>query len=474
VNERFAADAPFRARRATRAAAPDPRSPGTAVERSSGDHPAVAGPPTGPVSVLFESGLAAGGAPPAGRFGPAGRSLAVLIIALGLLGAIWPLTMDLYLPSFVQLEGDFGTTASTVQLTLTAAFIGMGLGQLVAGPISDAVGRTRPLGVAVLLYCLASLACALAPTITLLIGARFLQGMTSAACAVISIAIVRDVAVGDRMLILSARLSLVSGVFVVGSPALGAQLLTIMNWRGLFWTLVCYGLLLVVIVAAVLMRHETNPPARRALRRTVRLRDDYRALAAERQFRAVVLGGGLLFGGMMAYMASSSFLFQGVFELTPTGYAIVFGGHGVLMIVGAQVGARLARAFTPQRILFLGLVGLVGSAVLLLGSVALLPQLGLWGFLGPLLGFVTAFGLTNPALSTVALAPHGLRAGTAASVLGASNMAFAACLAPLAGHFGVQTPVPTAAIMVVAAATAATVFAVGFRRARVRTSRVHP
>ena len=116
MNERFAADAPFRARRATRAAAPDPRSPGTAVERSSGDHPAVAGPPTGPVSVLFESGLAAGGAPPAGRFGPAGRSLAVLIIALGLLGAIWPLTMDLYLPSFVQLEGDFGTTASTVQL----------------------------------------------------------------------------------------------------------------------------------------------------------------------------------------------------------------------------------------------------------------------------------------------------------------------------------------------------------------------
>ncbi|WP_181397192.1 multidrug effflux MFS transporter [Cryobacterium arcticum] len=474
MNERFAADAPFRARRATRAAATDPRSPGAAVERSSGDHPAVAGPPTGPVSVLFESGLAAGGAPPAGRSGPAGRSLAVLIVALGLLGAIWPLTMDLYLPSFVQLEGDFGTTASNVQLTLTAAFIGMGLGQLVAGPISDAVGRTRPLGVAVLLYCLASLACALAPTITLLIGARFLQGMTSAACAVISIAIVRDVAVGDRMLILSARLSLVSGVFVVGSPALGAQLLTIMNWRGLFWTLVCYGLLLVVIVAAVLMRHETNPPARRALRRTVRLRDDYRALAAERQFRAVVLGGGLLFGGMMAYMASSSFLFQGVFELTPTGYAIVFGGHGVLMILGAQVGARLARAFTPQRILFLGLAGLVGSAVLLLGSVALLPQLGLWGFLGPLLGFVTAFGLTNPALSTVALAPHGLRAGTAASVLGASNMAFAACLAPLAGHFGVQTPVPTAAIMVVAATTAATVFAVGFRRARVRSSRAHP
>ena len=443
----------------------------------------VAGPPTGPVSIgMFDTERPAEAAPsalngPNGLSGLpghpdqpalAGRSMAVLIIALGLLGAIWPLTMDLYLPSFVQLEAEFGTTASMVQLTLTAAFIGMGLGQLVAGPISDAVGRTRPLGVAVLLYCLASVACALAPSINLLIGARFLQGMSSAACAVIAIAIVRDIAEGDRMLILSARLSLVSGVFVVGSPALGAQLLNVIDWRGLFWTLVCYGLLLVVIVAAVLMRRETNPLARRALRRTVRLRDDYRALAAERHFRSAVLGGGLLFGGMMAYMASSSFLFQGVFGLTPSGYAIVFGGHGVLMIVGAQVGARLARAYTPQRILFIGLTGQVGCALLLLLSAALVPQLGLWGFLGPLLGFTTAFGLTNPALSTVALGPHGTRAGTAASVLGASNMAFAACLAPLAGLFGVQTPVPTAAIMLIAASLAATVLALGFRRPRSR------
>ena len=420
----------------------------------------VAGPPTGPVSVgMFDTDASRSSAP-----GGRGNHIsAVVIIALGLLGAIWPLTMDLYLPSFVQLESEFGSTAAMVQLTLTAAFIGMGLGQLVAGPISDALGRTRPLAVVVVLYCLASVTCALAPTITLLIGARFLQGMAAAACAVISIAIVRDSASGPRMLILSARLSLVSGVFVVGSPALGAQLLYLMDWRGLFWTLLGYGVLLVVIVVTVLMRHETNPPERRALRRSVRLRDDYRALAAERHFRAVVLGGGLLFGGMMAYMASSSFLFQGVFGLTPTGYAIVFGGHGVLMIVGAQCGARLARAFSAQRILFIGLAGLVTFALLLVISVSLMPQLGLWGFLAPLLGFTTSFGLTNPALSAVALGPHGARAGTAASVLGASNMAFAACLAPLAGHFGVQTPVPTAAIMLAAALLSAAVLTHGFR-----------
>ena len=396
----------------------------------------------------------------------AGRSIALLIIALGLLGAIWPLTMDLYLPSFPQLGEEFGTTPAMVQLTLTAAFIGMGLGQLIAGPISDAIGRNRPLVVVVVLYGLASITCALAPTITLLIGARFLQGMASAACAVISIAIVRDVASGDRMLILLARLSLISGVFVVGSPALGAQLLTFMDWRGLFWSLVCYGLLLVVIVTTVLLRHETNSPARRALRQTVRLRDDYLALASDGHFRSVVLGGGLLFGGMMAYMASSSFLFQDVFGLTATGYAIVFGTHGALMIVGAQVGARLARAFTARRVLFIGLTGLVTCAVLLLVSVALIPQLGLWGFLGPLMGFTTAFGLTNPALGAVALGPHGTRAGTAASVLGASNMGFAAGLAPLAGHFGVQTPLPTAAIMVIAVSLAAAVFVLGFRPAR--------
>ncbi|MCU1445737.1 hypothetical protein [Cryobacterium sp.] len=156
--------------------------------------------------------------------------------------------------------------------------------------------------------------------------------------------------------------------------------------------------------------------------------------------------------------------------VSDTGDSWVYRGvlDGLDETLGPQCGARLARAFSARRILFIGLTGLVTFAALLLLSVALLPQLGLWGFLVPLLGFTTAFGLTHPALSAVALGPHGMRAGTAASVLGASNMAFAACLAPLAGYFGVQTPAPTAAIMLAAAALAATVLTLGFRRPRVR------
>jgi DHA1 family bicyclomycin/chloramphenicol resistance-like MFS transporter len=385
------------------------------------------------------------------------------IVSLGMLQAIWPLTMDLYLPSFPQLQRELGTSPALVQFTLTGAFIGMALGQLFAGPISDAVGRTRPLAVALVVYTLASVSCALAPSIEWLIASRFLQGLGAAGCAVIGIALVRDTVAGAAMLRFIANLSVVSGFFVVLSPAIGAQLLGIIDLRGLFWVLVGYGSLLVALAFAIFLRRETNPPERRALRGAATVRDDYRVLFGSPLFRWVVVGGGLMFAGMMTYMASSAFLFQDVYGLTPTQYAMVFGGHGALMIVGAQVSARLSRRFAPRRIVVIGLVLLLASVVALLLSVLLLPDAGFLGFLVPLLFFTTSFGLIGPAMQATALEPHGLRAGTAASLLGASNMVFAAIASPVAGFFGVGTPVATVVIMLVVEAAAFGAFLLAFR-----------
>jgi DHA1 family bicyclomycin/chloramphenicol resistance-like MFS transporter len=395
------------------------------------------------------------------RGGSRGRLL--FIISLGMLQAIWPLTMDLYLPSFPQLQLELSTTPALVQFTLTGAFIGMALGQLAAGPVSDAVGRTKPLTVALLVYTAASVACALAPTIEVLIASRFAQGLGAAACSVIGIALVRDTVSGPAMLRFIANLSVISGFFVVLSPALGAQLLGVVDWRGLFWVLVAYGSVLVVLAFTVFLRSETNPPSRRALREGATARDDYRVLLGSPVFIASVLGGGLMFAGMMTYMASSAFLFQDVFGLTPSEYAITFGGHGALMIVGAQLSARLSRRFAPRRIVLIGMSSVVLSAVALLLSVLLLPGAGFLGFLLPLLCFTTSFGMVGPAAQAFVLEPHGLRAGTAASLLGASNMVFAAVSSPIAGLFGVETPVATVVVMLVLESAALAAYAWAFR-----------
>ncbi|MCS5734656.1 multidrug effflux MFS transporter [Herbiconiux daphne] len=395
-----------------------------------------------------------------------GRLPAAFFVTLGFIQAIWPLTMDLYLPSFPQIEREFATSPSFVQFTLTGAFIGMACGQVIAGPLSDRVGRIRPLLVALVLYAAASTGCAVAPSIEVLVGLRLVQGIGAAATAVIILAIVRDRAEGAVMVKLLARLQLVNGVFVVASPALGAQLLRLTDWRGLFWLLVAYGCALLIAALLVLARHETNPPARRALREKARLRDDYRALAGDRLYRSAIGAGALQWAAMMSYMASSAFLFQGVFGLDPTQYAIVFGGHGALMIAGAQISARLAGRIDVTALARGGTLVLFGTAgVLLIGLIAA-PGLGLLGFLIPLFAFTTTFGVISPTLQSTALRHHGVRAGAAASLIGATNMVAGALAAPLVGVFGVTSPVPAAAVMTVCAGLSAVVLLIGFRRPR--------
>jgi DHA1 family bicyclomycin/chloramphenicol resistance-like MFS transporter len=396
-----------------------------------------------------------------------GRLPALFFVTLGFIQALWPLTMDLYLPSFPQIEQELATSPALVQFTLTGAFVGMAAGQLVAGPLSDRVGRIRPLLVALVVYALASAGCALAPSVGLLVAARLVQGFGAAATAVVTLAIVRDRAEGPLMVKLLARLQLINGVFVVASPAIGAQLLQLTDWRGLFWLLVAYGTAILVAAFSVLARHETNPPARRALRTGAKLLDDYRALARDGRYRAAIIAGALQWAAMMSYMASSAFLFQGIYGLTPTQYAIVFGGHGLLMIAGAQISARLAGRLGVTVVARVGTVVLFGCAGLLLASLLAAPGLGLLGFLLPLFAFTTTFGVISPTLQSTALGRHGMRAGAAASLIGATNMVSGAVAAPLVGLFGVTSAVPAAAVMAVCAGLSAVVLLVGFRRDRV-------
>ncbi|GLK16593.1 multidrug effflux MFS transporter [Herbiconiux flava] len=420
-----------------------------------------------------------------------GRLPAVFFVTLGFIQAIWPLTMDLYLPSFPQIERELATAPSLVQFTLTGAFIGMAAGQLVAGPLSDRIGRIRPLLAALAVYTVASVGCALAPSIEVLIGVRVAQGIGASATAVIILAIVRDRAEGPVMVKLLARLQLINGVFVVASPALGAQLLGVTDWRGLFWLLVVYGAVMLVAAATVLGRGLPRPATGARAGATgraemdggdtaatdtaatgapavpgARLIDDYRALLGDRRYRAAVGAGALQWAAMMSYMASSAFLFQGVFGLDELQYAIVFGGHGALMIAGAQISARLAGRVDITVVARVGAVVLFGTALVLLAGQLWLPGLGLLVFLLPLFAFTTTFGVISPTLQSTALADHGSRAGAAASLIGATNMISGAVASPLVGLFGVATTVPAATVMTIASGASALVLVLGFRTRR--------
>lgn len=401
---------------------------------------------------------------------PVSAISAAALVVLGFVQALWPLTMDLYLPAFPEIGEALRTSPELVSLTLTGAFVGMALGQLSAGPLSDRVGRTRPLVSVLVMYAVATVVCALAPTIEVLVLFRAVQGLGSAAAAVITLAIVRDCAAGARMVRLLARLQLINGTFVVTAPALGALLLSLVDWRGLFWILVAYGSAVAVAVLLTVARRETLPKSRRRPHDVRALFADYRTLLADHGYLVALAANTLLWAGMMGYMASSSFLFQEVYGVRPTMYAIIFGGHGAVMIIAAQITARVTTRFGLPRVIGAGAVVAGASAVALILAVALTPPGTLVAFLVPLFGFTAGFGVLSPCLQASALEAHGERAGTAASLLGAGTMLAGAAAAPLVAPFAASSAMPAALLLGFCALCAVTVIAVGrISRTRQRT-----
>lgn len=385
------------------------------------------------------------------------------ILVLGALTALGPLTIDLYLPAFPAISADLGAGESLVQLTLTGTLIGFALGQLVLGPLSDALGRRRPLIVATALHVVASLLCAFAPNIATLGAFRVLQGMAAAAGAVVSMAVVRDLYTGLPAVRLLSRLMLVTGVAPVLAPTLGGQVLQVTDWRGVFWVLAVLGAALVAVVVFGLQ--ETLPPSRR---RSGGVRDvlrTYASVVRERTFVGLMLTGGLMMAALFAYIAGSSFVFQGVFGLTEQQYGIVFGVNSVGLVIATQVNARLVRRVSPQWVLSGALVVATAAAAFMLVC-ALTGAFGFFGIAGPLFVLLATVGFTMPNTPVLALANHGNAAGTAAALLGAMNFVVGAVTAPLVGAFGTGSAVPMAAVMVVMTALAVVAMLVVARPAR--------
>lgn len=357
------------------------------------------------------------------------RRRVLYIVLLGALTALGPFTIDLYLPAFPVLEADFQTTAAAIQLTLTGTMIGFALGQLVVGPLSDKVGRRIPLIVVTALHVLSSVAAAFAPSLELLSVTRVLMGVGAAAGGVVAMAIVRDLFGGRRLVVMLSRLALVSGVAPVIAPLIGAWLLTLMPWRGIFVVLAAYGV--VMLISTVIFVPETLPVARRGERGGATVLQRYRSVFSDRVFIGVLVIGGMTFSGLFSYLSASPFLFQQTHGLDAQQYGLLFAVNSLGVVFGVQTASRLATRFGPQWVLA------YSTSVLLLAGIAIVVTdqlgLGLWGTVIPLFVFMTACGFTFPNVQVLALDRHGKAAGTAASVLGAVNFGVAGLISPVVG-----------------------------------------
>lgn len=359
---------------------------------------------------------------------PAARRI-VYIILLGALTALGPFTIDLYLPAFPVLESDFQTTAAAIQLTLTGTMVGFALGQLVVGPLSDKVGRRVPLLAVTALHVVASAGAALAPNLEMLSLARVLMGAGAAAGGVVAAAIVRDLFGGRRLVVMLSRLALVSGVAPVLAPLAGSALLLVVPWRGIFVVLALYGA--VMLVSALFLVPETLPRERRAEHGSTTIWQRYGSVFRDRVFVGVLVIGGMTFSGLFSYLSSSSFLFQGSYGLDAQQYGVLFAVNSLGIVLGVQAASRLAARFGPQWVMAFSTAGLLvsGAAIIVTDQLGL----GMWGTVVPLFLFITSCGFTFPCVQVLALDRHGKAAGTAQSVIGATNFGVAGVISPVVG-----------------------------------------
>src|SRR6478752_3902999 len=244
-----------------------------------------------------------------------GRRYLHLVLVLGALSAIGPLTIDTYLPALPTLTADLGATDVQAQTTITGLLVGLGLGQLVIGPLSDAVGRRKPLLLGLAGHGLMSVLCALVPSITMLAITRTLQGVAGAAVAVVAMAMVRDLFSGYKAAQLLSRLVLVLGIAPILAPSLGGALLQITSWRGIFVVLAVIALGMLVL--AFLALPETLPAERRRPVSVTGSLRAYGALFKDRLFIVMVLVAGLMFATLFAYISGAPFVLQDLYGMTP-------------------------------------------------------------------------------------------------------------------------------------------------------------
>jgi DHA1 family bicyclomycin/chloramphenicol resistance-like MFS transporter len=356
-----------------------------------------------------------------------------MIVVLGLLVALGPLTIDMYLPALPRIADELAVSSSVAQLTLTGTLAGLALGQRIVGPLSDSLGRRRPLMAGIVLHMVASVLCLISPNIAVLGAARSLQGVGAAAAMVVAIAIVGDLFTDSAAATVMSRLMLVLGVAPVVAPSLGAAVLLKASWHWVFAVLVVLAGLLLLL--AVLALPETLPKSHRRPLKLMGILTTYGSMFRDKRFVVLVVVAALGMSGLFAYIAGAPFVLQSRYGLDQQEFALVFGAGAVALIGTTQLNVVLLRRFTPATIVVWALT----ASALLGGTFVGLAAAGVGGlpaFVVPVWAILAAMGLVIPNAPALALSRHQEAAGTAAALLGAGQFGLGAAVAPLVGVLG--------------------------------------
>jgi DHA1 family bicyclomycin/chloramphenicol resistance-like MFS transporter len=367
-----------------------------------------------------------------------------MVLLVGTMSIFGPICIDSYLPSLPAIGRDLHAGASLVQTSLTSCLVGLAVGQMVIGPLSDRFGRRTPLRFGLVGFIIASLGCALAPNILTLILLRFLQGVGGAAGLVTARAVVRDQYSGLTAARFFSLLMLVTGTGPLLAPQLGAALLHFGSWRLIFVSFVAMGMILLTISVFVLP--ETLPPENRHGGGITVIMQTLRQVGSSRAFLVNAIASAIVFGALFAYIAGSSFAFENVYGLSPQYYSLLFGLNAVGMIIASQINGRLVSRYGAYNLMTVGLFGLGIGGVALLVFVST-GTFGVAGLVIPTILVMCANGFVGPNSQALALNDFPKAAGSASALLGVFQFAVGAIAAPLVGLGGSHDAMPMAILM---------------------------
>ena len=363
-----------------------------------------------------------------------------IVLTLGFMISFGPLSIDMYLPALSRIAENLSADLGYVQLSLSAFFVGLALGQLFYGPFTDKVGRKKPLYIGLSIYTFASIICALAPNVEVLVGARFFQAIGSCAGVVISRAIVRDLYGAREAAKIYSLLMLIMGVAPIMAPMLGGYLSEAFGWRYIFLVL---GVTSVLCLASIhFFLPETgkaNPQAGK------KIMSSYLEILTHRTFIRNATSGSFAQSAMFAYITGSSFVFIELFGVRAENFGYIFGSNALGLILCSQINARLLRKYNPSDILnkVFPVIALISVGIIILGIMAT----NLWMIWLPIFLFMSCLGMTFPNTSAEALSEEGESAGTASALLGCIQYSLAALISSLMSILHNGTIIPMVSVM---------------------------
>ncbi|GGF90862.1 multidrug effflux MFS transporter [Paenibacillus abyssi] len=364
-------------------------------------------------------------------------------LILAAFSALGPFTIDMYLPAFPEMMKFFGTSASVIQVSLTACILGLAIGQIVIGALSDVYGRRKPLSISMILYFLSSFGCAFAPNVTVFILLRFIQGFAAAGGIVITRAIVRDKYSGIELAKFFALLMMIGNAAPLLAPLAGSAVLSFTEWVGMFIFLGLLGLLLTSITTWKLK--ESLPVAQRVPSNVVGLLSNFKTLLVNRTFMGYALAPGIMFAGVFAYISGTPFIYQKIYGVSPQTFSILFALNGVSLILGSHLARRLSGRMPERRFLLFGMsLAMITSTAVLIVVLAHGP---LFTLVIPLFLLVGSIGMISPVFSALAMDLQGHIAGSAAALLGVFPLLFGCITSPLVGIAGEYSALPLGIII---------------------------